>query len=135
MLSMGVFEGKYLNDCWRELPAEWYVKAAGRLAKKDAPADPTLNRFGIKSRMSLGEWRARGWTPVHELDRDPRGWFQWYCRYWLGRRIPEVDVLQIARWFAFSRHYAQVQKHAAGRPLERPRQRQALLQWSWPCDD
>lgn len=132
MLAMGVFEGKYLNDCTGELPAEWYERAASKLRPEGA--DAAANYFGVKSRMSLQHWQSLGWTPVHKLDRDPRGWFQWYCRYWLGRRIPEVDAIQIARWHAFARHAAQVKKHAAGRVDLRRRQRQALLQWSWKCD-
>lgn len=134
MLVMGVFEGKYLNDCTAELPEEWFYAARHKLSGVDGKANPKLNYFGIKSRMSLQEWRKRGWTPVHPKDRDPRGWFQWYCRYWLGRRIPEVDAIQIARWRAFARHYAQVKKNARGKLAARPRQRQALLQWSWRCD-
>ena len=130
MLQMGVFEGKYINDGEHEYPTEWYTKA--RLSKD---ADPEMNFFGIKSRLSLQEWRDRGWVPVHKKDKDVRGWFQWYCRYYLGRRIPEVDSIQIARWKAFARHYAQVQKHAKNRVDKRKKQRQALLQWAWPCCD
>lgn len=130
MLKMGVFEGKYLNDCEGELPIEWF-KASKH--KRSLIARPDINFFKIKSRLSLSEWRRRGWIPVHEKDRDVRGWFQWYCRYWIGRRIPEVDAIQIKRWAAFARHYAQVQKHARGNLKKRPRQRQALLQWSWNC--
>jgi hypothetical protein len=125
MLRMGVFEGKYLNDCTGEFPASWY-----KGTKLSPVADPSLNYFGVKSRLSLQEWRRRGWIPVHPDDKDIRGWFQWYCRYWLGRRVPSVDAIQIKRWRAFVRHYAQVKKSSQ----PRLRQRQALLQWSWPCD-
>jgi hypothetical protein len=105
-------------------------------------ADPSVNAFGIKSRLSLQEWRRRGWIPCHELDKDVRGWFQWYCRYWIGRRIPEVDALQIARWKKIKRHQAQVEKNCKHRepggkcpnPQQcRPRQRMTLLQWSYPA--
>lgn len=130
MLTMGVFEGKYLNDCEKELPIEWFRASARRRSLK---ADPRLNYFKVKSRLSLQEWRRRGWVPVHKKDRDVRGWFQWYCRYWLGRRIPEVDSIQIKRWAAFARHSAQVKKHARRDLTKRPRQRQALLQWAWDC--
>lgn len=123
MLELGVFEGKYCNDCRGELPEEWFEKA--RIS--DRP-DPSLNRFGVKSRQPLSEWRRKGWI----VEPDPRGWFQWYCRYWLGRRLPEVDSFQIRRWRAFSRHAAQVKANCPEHCLEcRPRQRQALLQWSY----
>lgn len=123
MLEHGVFEGKYCNDCHDELPEEWFLKA--RIA---ATADPALNCFGVKSRQSLGEWRRKGWI----VDPDPRGWFQWYCRYWMGRRLPAIDALQIKRWRAFARHAAQVRANCPEHCLTcRPRQRQALLQWSY----
>jgi hypothetical protein len=123
MLALGVFEGKYCNDCRGELPADWYDGA--RIA--DAP-DPRLNCFGVKSRQPLSVWREKGWI----VGPDPRGWFQWYCRYWLGRRLPEIDAIQIKRWRGFARHAAQVRKNCEpGDVFCRPRQRQALLQWAY----
>lgn len=131
MLRMGVFEGRYLNDCVGEFPREWYLDAleAGTLRIGSAyPPTERVNYFGKKSRLSLSEWGRRGWI----VAPDNRGWFQWYCRYWLGRRIPDVDAIQIERWKAFRRHYAQVVKNCRrGDKTCRPRQRQALLQWSW----
>lgn len=136
MLRAGVFEGKYLNDCMEEFPREWYAAAlrAGRLSPEGP--NPRLNAFGVKSRLSLREWKRRGWVLAH----DPRGWFQWYCRYWLGRRVPDIDAVQIARWRSFARHAGQI-RASYGRMLQppatraekrahRPRQRQALLQWA-----
>mgnify|MGYP003394887136 CR=1 FL=1 len=122
MLGRGVFEGKYCNDCRKELPDEWFAKA-----KISEIADPSLNCFGVKSRQPLSVWREKGWI----IGPDPRGWFQWYCRYYLGRRIPDVDEKQIKRWRAFARHAAQVKAHCEPGELScRPRQRQALLQWA-----
>lgn len=123
MLEMGVFEGKYLNDCCGEFPRDWYEKA--RIS--DTP-DPFLNYFGVKSRQPLSVWRDKGWI----IGPDPRGWFQWYCRYWMGRRLPEVDEVQIKRWRNFSRHAGQIRKNCMPGDVScRPRQRQALLQWSY----
>ncbi len=122
MLELGIFEGKYCNDCTGELPEAWFKKA--RIA--DRP-DPKLNHFGVKSRQPLSEWRRKGW--IH--GEDPRGWFQWYCRYYLGRRMPEVDRIQIGRWRNFRRHAGQIRANCEPGDLAcRPRQRQALLQWS-----
>jgi hypothetical protein len=122
MLAMGVFEGKYLNDCRKEFPASWFAKAK----LSDTP-DPALNFFKIKSRKPLSYWREKGWI----IGPDLRGWFQWYCRYYLGRRIPEIDEVQIKRWRAFSRHAGQIRANCEpGDLFCRPRQRQALLQWS-----
>jgi hypothetical protein len=122
MLELGVFEGKYCNDCRDELPESWF-----KTAKISDVADPGLNYFGVKSRQPLSVWREKGWI----YGPDPRGWFQWYCRYYLGRRIPEVDEKQIERWRAFARHAAQVRANCdPGDWTCRPRQRQALLQWA-----
>jgi len=123
MLDMGVFEGKYCNDCQTEFPDNWLVDA-----RISAQPDPSLNYFGVKSCQSLGVWRRKGWI----IGPDPRGWFQWYCRYYLGRRLPEIDAIQIRRWRAFKRHAAQVRANCdAGDWTCRPRQRQALLQWAY----
>lgn len=122
MLEMGVFEGKYLNDCVSEFPANWFEKA--RLSHH---ADCELNYFGIKSRQSLKTWREKGWI----IGPDPRGWFQWYCRYYMGRRLADVDQVQIKRWRGFARHAGQIRANCyPGDIFCRPRQRQALLQWS-----
>lgn len=122
MLEMGVFEGKYCNDCMSELPKDWFSEA-----KTSPIADPSLNYFKIKSRQPLSVWKDKGWI----VGPDPRGWFQWYCRYFLGRRLPGVDEHQIKRWRAFRRHAAQVRANCdTGDWTCRPRQRQALLQWA-----
>ena len=123
MLSMGVFEGKYLNDCTAEFPAHWYEGAK----LSDTP-DISMNYFNIKSRQPLSHWREKGWI----IGPDPRGWFQWYCRYYLGRRLPEIDKQQIKRWRAFARHRGQIKANCyPGDIFCRPRQRQALLQWAY----
>lgn len=123
MLEQGVFEGKYLNDCQDEFPKDWFEKA--RLS--DTP-DPSLNFFGIKSRQPLQVWQEKGWI----YGPDPRGWFQWYCRYYMGRRIPEIDEKQIKRWRAFTRHVGQIKANCLPYDFDcRPRQRQGLIQWSY----
>ena len=128
MLELGVFEGHYLNDCTEEFPAEWFLNAAAQLSPR-AP-DESKNCFGVKSRLGRREWKKRGW--ITPFDPDVRGWFQWYCRYWLGRREPELDERQIKRWKAFARHKAQILKNCPPGDLNcRPRQRQALLQWAY----
>jgi len=124
LLTLGVFGGKYMTDCRAEFPAHWFAEA--RLSP--ARADPALNWFGVLAGKPLSVWRAKGW--IHP--DDPRGWFQWYCRYYCGRRMPEEDHRQIGRWRAFARHAAQVRRHCEpGDPFCRPRQRQALLQWAY----
>jgi hypothetical protein len=122
MLEMGIFEGKYCNDCTDEFPDSWFANAK----TSDIP-DSALNYFGIKSRQPLSVWRDKDWI----YGPDPRGWFQWYCRYYLGRRLTEVDAIQIKRWRAFARHAGQIRANCEpGDIFCRRRQRQALLQWS-----
>jgi hypothetical protein len=122
MLEMGIFEGKYCNDCTDEFPDRWFADAK----ISDTP-NPTLNYFGIKSRQPLSVWQEKGWI----YGPDPRGWFQWYCRYYLGRRLPEIDAIQIKRWRAFARHAGQIRANChPGDIFCRRRQRQALLQWA-----
>ena len=123
MLNLGVFGGKYMCDCADEFPADWFEEA--KLSPQGA--DASLNYFNILASQPLAEWRRKGW--IH--DDDPRGWFQWYCRYYMGRRH-EDDERQVKRWRAFSRHKGQVIKNCEpGDPFCRPRQRQALLQWAY----
>jgi hypothetical protein len=128
MLQLGVFEGRYLNECFSEFGSAFFVNA--RLAHNRIPDAVKYNLFGVKSRQALSDWNAAGWC----REQDPRGWFQWYCRYYVGRRS-EDDNRQIARHRAYARHSAQVKNAAIkadrlGDITLRPVQRQSLLQWS-----
>jgi hypothetical protein len=123
MLELGVFGGKYMTDCAAEFPAAWFKKA--RLCPERHDAD--LNFFGVNASQSLAVWREKGWI----YDEDPRGWFQWYCRYYMGRRCPD-DIRQIKRWKAMTRHIAQIKRHCKKGDLDcRRKQRQALLNWAY----
>ena len=123
MLMLGVFGGKYLTDCIAEFPADWFRKAKLCHEKHD----PKLNLFGINASNPLSVWRAKGW--IHP--DDPRGWFQWYCRYYMGRRHAD-DERQIKRWKAIRRHIAQIEKNCLPGDLDcRMRQRQAVLHWAY----
>jgi len=130
ILELGVFEGKYLNDCTQEFPREWYETALKNNKLSPEKPDISKNYFGVKSRQPLSVWIQKHWiTPD---DPDVRGWFQWYCRYYLGRREPVLDERQIKRWRAFRRHAGQIKANCTVGDLHcRPRQRQALLQWAY----
>jgi hypothetical protein len=124
MLELGVFCGKYMTDTRKEFPAQWFTRA------KLSPncRDCSLNYFGVDASQPLSVWRKKGW--IHP--DDPRGWFQWYCRYYMGRRMPEEDSRQIRRWNAMRRHVAQIKRHCE--PADktcRKRQRQALMHWAY----
>jgi len=123
MLAMGVFGGKYMTDCRDEFPADWF-----KGAKLSPEASiPSLNFFGQSASKPLSYWLEKGW--IHR--DDPRGWFQWYCRYYMGRRHPDDDR-QIRRWVNMRRHIGQLKRNCMrGDLLCRPRQRQALLHWAY----
>ena len=128
LLLLGVFGGKYMSDCAAEFPEDWFAeaKAAGKLCHDKH--DQSINFFKVNASQPLSVWRAKGW--IHP--DDPRGWFQWYCRYYRGRRLPDEDKRQIARWKAIRRHIGQIKAHCrAGDIFCRPRQRQALLHWAY----
>lgn len=124
MLRLGVFGGRYLTDCRKEFPASWFRGAKLSPGRHNSQ----LNYFKVSASQSLAEWRRRDWI----YPGDPRGWFQWYCRYYFGRRLPGEDGRQIGRWMAMRRHLVQVRMHCRRGDLScRRRQRQALLQWAY----
>ncbi|HTH50307.1 MAG TPA: hypothetical protein VL501_00140 [Pyrinomonadaceae bacterium] len=123
MLELGVFGGKYMTDCRDEFPDSWFENA--KLCHERH--DPALNYFGVNASTPLSYWKKKGWI----YEEDPRGWFQWYCRYYLGRRCPD-DERQIKRWKAIRRHIAQIKTNCPRRALDcRPKQRQAVLHWAY----
>ena len=126
MLALGVFGGRYLRDCKKEYPKNWFTKA--KLHQEGlAGHDKKLNYFQVDASQPLSVWISKGW--IHP--QDPRGWFQWYCRYYMGRRS-EDDERQIKRWLAIKRHIAQLRKNCRPKDLQcRKKQRQTLLHWAY----
>jgi hypothetical protein len=123
MLALGVFGGRYMTDCRAEFPRSWF----GRAKLSTAGRDAKLNLFRVNASQPLAIWRRNGWIS----GQDPRGWFQWYCRYYMGRRSRD-DARQIRRWRAIERHIAAIRKNCEPRDLEcRRRQRQAVLHWAY----
>lgn len=127
MLALGVFGGRYLRDCTQEFPKNWYAQA--KLHPQGQPGhSPNLNFFKVDASLPMATWIKKGW--IHH--EDPRGWFQWYCRYFMGRRIPEEDKRQIKRWKAIRRHQGAIKKNCRPGDLScRLKQRQVLLHWAY----
>ena len=125
MLKLGIFGGYYFEGKHSEYPKNWFKDA--KLSERGY--DINLNYFKINSGLSRREWIKKGWI----TKEDPHGWFQWYCRYTIGRRIPEIDSIQIRRWAAFGpRHIGGIKANCEPGNIDcRPRQRQALLQWAY----
>ena len=123
MLELGVFGGAYFGLNIKEYPKSWFINA--KISKN---FDVSLNRFKAKSGLSKKEWQEKGWI----FKQDPLGWFQWYCRFSNGRRIPHIDEIQIKRWKNFNRHVAAIKKNCELIDLNcRKKQRQAILQWAY----
>lgn len=127
MLALGVFGGRYMRDCMDEFPEDWFTNA--KLHPEGLSGhDKNLNYFKVDASQPLSVWNKKGWI----YKDDPRGWFQWYCRYYMGRRIPEEDKRQIKRWKAIRRHIVQVVKNCRAKDEYcRPKQRQAILHWAY----
>ena len=124
MLNLGVFGGSYFNkEQIKEFPKSWFKNA--KISKN---FDVNLNRFKAKSGLSRKHWIEKGWI----FKEDPLGWFQWYCRFSKGRRIPKIDEIQIKRWKNFNRHVMAIKKNCEPNDLTcRRKQRQAILQWAY----
>ena len=123
MLELGVFGGSYFGSKIKEFPSSWFKNA--KLCKN---FDVNINRFKVKSGLSREHWIEKGWI----FNEDPLGWFQWYCRFCNGRRIPHIDEIQIKRWKNFRRHVLAIEKNCEKNDLGcRRRQRQAILQWAY----
>ena len=123
MLELGVFGGSYFGLKIKEYPKSWF-----KSAKISKNFNVNLNRFKVKSGLSKKEWLKKGWI----FKEDPLGWFQWYCRYSMGRRIPSIDKIQIKRWKNFNRHVMAIKKNCESNDLTcRKKQRQAILQWAY----
>ena len=123
MLGLGVFGGAYFGEKIKEYPKSWFQNA-----KLSKIFDVNKNRFGIAAGLSRKEWLDKGWI----FREDPLGWFQWYCRFVNGRRIPRIDKIQIKRWKAFKRHVSAIKKNCEpGNTHCRKKQRQAILQWAY----
>ena len=96
------FGGTYFRDIYSGVTGEWYKKLWKKFDQlKDIDQkfycsdyyDRSINRYSVKCRTSLRFWENKGC--INETD--PYSWFQWYFRYWLGRRLKD-NKKQIDRW-------------------------------------
>ena len=84
--------------------------------------DVSVNKYGVKCGPSLRFWESKGWINKTY----PYGWFQWYFRYWKGRRF-EDDQKQIGRWKRIVSRFVGVLKKLISEGKDSPKIRQVLL--------
>ena len=138
MLYKGIFGGTYFNQLvdYRIFPKDWFkdLEESYYVSKKYLVK---INLFKIKSGQTQEEWQEKGW--IHQ--DDPRGWFEWYCKYYIGRRH-EDDIRQIKRWLALCGPKGRIRNaiynkiFKSGLKIENskdisPRIQQSLLHWSY----
>ena len=113
MLQAGSFGGGYFRDitssvtkttykdAWKELPADWLEGLDVKTQVASQTYRTSINRYGVNcgvktdksDSFGLKAWEASGWMAA----QDPYGWFQWYCRFFQGRRSDD-DERQLSRW-------------------------------------
>jgi len=120
MAKLGVFGGSYfsddIDDC-SGIPDEI-------VALQNHSKNKQRNAFGVHSGLSREDWDKRGWL----TSDNPRGWYQWYCRFHEGQRFPE-DQDQIDRWKDFKNRWSPKSTQALKNMNPKAGTRQALLHW------
>ena len=76
-----------------EYPKSWFTGLNIDNVVISETYDKKVNKYGVKCGSSLESWEKSGWI----VKEDPYGWFQWYCRFYRGRRMYD-DERQIDRW-------------------------------------
>ena len=142
VISEGAFGGTHFRDIYSGVNGKWYrnswkeFKFLSSIDKKlyaSSYYDVGVNKYGVKFGTSLRFWESKGW--INGID--PYGWFQWYCRYWLGRRSSD-DKRQIKRWRAIVNRFKSVLVRMIkdkGTKFDdysvSPKIRQILLHWGY----
>ena len=157
VLQNGSFGGTYFRDIYssvtqkkykgkkviEEFPKNWFTGLDLEQKILSQNYDKKLNKYGVECGTSLDYWESKKWITEH----DPYGWFQWYCRFYRGRRIPEEDRRQIDRWLNLTgpkgrfrnRLYGMITKKGGIEQIENyeisPKIRQTLQHWGYKVNE
>jgi hypothetical protein len=112
--------GKKYKDA--DLEFDWGDISRDKLIKPWNQYDVNSNKYKVKVGTTLEFWESKGW--VHP--QDPYGWFQWYCRYYAGRRTAD-DIRQIKRWIGIKNRFSKIKNKS-------PAVKQTLLHWGIKAD-
>ena len=132
VIRKGAFDGTYFRDIYSGVNNRWYRDSWKEFVKELESIDGryycsdfydvNLNKCGVECGTSLRFWKKKGW--INEID--PYGWFQWYFRYWKGRRS-EDDQRQISRWKRIVSRFVGILKKLISESRDSPKIRQVLL--------
>lgn len=84
---------QYKDEALLELPSDFTEGLNRKKMVTSSKYDEGVNTYKVKCGGSLEMWEESGW--IHK--QDPYGWFQWYCRFYGGRRSAD-DERQVGRW-------------------------------------
>ena len=124
----------------REYPDDWFKGFDIEKKVISSKYDKKVNKYGVKCGSSLEDWENNDWI----IKQDPYGWFQWYCRYSLGRRTTD-DERQIKRWLGLAGPNGRFRKRLMNLiiskrkgyndPSVSPVIRQVLLHWGYELNE
>ena len=135
VIKKGAFGGTYFRDIFSGVNNKWYqnswkefreLEGIGKKYYCSDFYDVSLNCYGVEIGTSLRFWERKGW--INELD--PYGWFQWYFRYWKGRRS-EDDQRQIGRWKRIASRFVDILNEMVSEGRVSLKIRQILLHWCY----
>ena len=139
IIKTGAFGGTYFRDIYSGVNGKFYknswkeFKELERIGRKYYASDfydVRVNKYGLKCGTSLRFWENKGW--INKIDL--YGWFQWYFRYWKGKRSKD-DERQIGRWKRITSRYKGILIRLIADGKDSPKIREILLHWGYELKD
>tara|TARA_B100000035_G_C20769868_1_gene452128 strand:- start:47 stop:601 length:555 start_codon:yes stop_codon:yes gene_type:complete len=124
------------EDVISEYPKSWFKGMNIKKKVISSKYDKKINKYGVKCGSSLEDWEKSNWI----VKQDPYGWFQWYCRFYRGRRTDD-DERQIGRWLKLAGPNGRFRRRLMNEIIKKgknyndpsvsPVIRQVLLHWGY----